>query len=163
MRARFWLLLAVVLALALTACGRVNIQRNASGGMTVTVTLTEADINAVVEQALAEENPLLRDPYVDLQNGAIVISGEHDLRNGQGRVSGTVTVTLSVEDGTLRAQITDVQIEGIDVSDEQVARLNDRLAEGFALRAGRDNRVITMTSVSVGNDSIELVFETEGQ
>ena len=67
MKTRVGFLVLVVVLLA--ACGRadVNVQRNPEGGVTVTVSMTEQDVNAVVGEALAEANPLLREPVVDLQ------------------------------------------------------------------------------------------------
>lgn len=161
MKIRVWVLVA--LAVILAACGRanVNVQREPGGGVSVTVTLSEADINAVVAEALDVANPLLREPQIDLQSGAIVISGEHELASGQ-RVSGTVTLTLSVQDGGLLAQTTAVNIEGVDLSDERVARLNAQLAAAFQRRAARDNPVITMTSVTITDSQIEFVFLAEG-
>src|SRR3990172_5965871 len=83
-------MLCVLLAtLALAACNRgtVEVQGNGDGTATVTVTVTEAEIDAAIADALDVSNPLLRDPVVDLQPGQIVVSGEHDRRDGGGGVS----------------------------------------------------------------------------
>ena len=153
-----------VLMLGLAACNRadVSLERNANGGATITVTVSESEINTVIADALAVNNPLLRDPKVDLQPGKIVVTGEHDQRDGSGRVSGSLTLTLSVQNGALMAAVTDAQIEGIDLSDARIAELNSRLAERLTTRAGKENRVVKMTSVTVTDNDIQFVFETGG-
>ena len=161
MTKRIVLFTLVILALAACNRGKIEVERKAGGGATVTVTVSESEINDVITEALAVENPLLRDPHVDLQAGKIVVTGEHDQRDGSGRVSGNFTMTLSVQDGALLAQITDVQIQGIDLSDERIANINARMAQRLTERAGRENRIITVTSVTITDNDVEIVFETD--
>jgi LmeA-like phospholipid-binding len=153
-----------VLLLGLAACNRadVSVQRNASGGATITVTVSESEINTAIADALATSNPLLRDPQIDLQPGKIVVTGEHDQRDGSGRVSGSLTLSLSVQDGALLATVTDAQIQGLDLSDASIAEFNSRLAERLTTRAGRENRVVKMTSVNITDGEIQFTFETGG-
>ncbi len=163
MNTRLRLLLLALLALAACERADVDIRRGTTGSTTVTVTLHEEDLQAAIGSILAEENPLLRDPQVDLQDGRIIVSGEHDRRDGQGRVSGSVTLTLGVEGGELRARITAVDIEGVTLSDAQIAELNERLSEAILQRAGRDNRILTMISIAVSEETIQFVFVVEGR
>lgn len=161
MKTRMLLLMALLIAL-LAGCNRgevTDIQRNPEGGADVTVRLTEAEINEAIADALATAvNPLLRNPQVDLQAGQIVVNGEHDRPVGQGTVSGSVTITLTIQDGTLLAQITQANIEGWDASDERIARFNERLANNFSRRANRENSPITFKSVTVTDDAVEVIF-----
>jgi hypothetical protein len=154
------LMVCLLAAFALTGCRRgdiTNVERGAEGGLTVTVQLSEADVNAAVNEALqATRNPLLRSPVVDLQNGVIVVSGEHVRRDGNGTVSGSINVTLTVQNGTLLAQVSNLNIEGLDVADERLATFNQRLVNGFTVRANRENRQIAVDSVVVTDDHIEL-------
>ena len=159
MKLRSLSLMLVVLALAACNQGTVNVQRNGDGTATVTVTVTEAEVNAAISDALNVNNPLLRNPSVDLQPGQIVISGEHDRRDGGGRVSGSVTMTLSVQNGAMLAQITSANIEGLDMSDARIADFNQRMAERMTAHAGRDNRVVTMQSVTITDNDVQIVFE----
>ncbi len=152
--------------LLLVGCNRANVdvERNPAGGFTITATLTEAEVNTAIESALAQSaNPLLRDPQVDLQAGQIVINGQHDRRDGGGTVSGSVTVTLSVQNGALTAQITQADIEGLDLTDERIADFNARLAEGLARRAENNRGLITMQSVTVTADNLQIVFTAQRQ
>lgn len=159
MKLRLIVLVLIVLALAACRRGAIGVQLNGDGTATVTVTVSEADVNAAIADALNVDNPLLRDPSVDLQPGQIVISGEHDRRDGGGRISGSLTMTLTVQDGALLAQIVAADIEGIDMSDARIAEFNQRMAERMTTRAGRDNSIVTMQSVTITDSEVQIVFE----
>ena len=103
-----------VLIITLAACNQnaISIQRGQEGGLDITVRASETEVNTLITNALANTaNPLVRNPSVDLQNGQLVISGEHDRRDGSGRISGDFTLVLSVVDGALDARVTAVNIE----------------------------------------------------
>ncbi len=160
-----WIVL-VTAVFALAACrGDVSIQTNTSGGVDVTVTNSEADINAVIADALAASgNPLLRNPSVDLQNGQIVISGEHDRRDGGGTVAGTITLTAAVVDGRLDINVTAINIEGFDASDERLEELNQNIEARLQDRARReDNNRVRLTSVTITDDSLSFTIGIEGR
>ena len=155
------LILALLCTLGLAACNRgevTDVQRDPSGGVDITAQLTETDISDAIADALAVENPLLRDPKVDLQPGQIVITGSHDKRDGSGRVSGTMTITLSVDNGAILPQVTQIDIEGIKPSDERVATINERIAERVTKRADKEGRQITVKSVDVTDTAVVVVF-----
>jgi hypothetical protein len=153
---RFFLFLILVFGLA--ACNRdVNVEVNGDGTATVSVSVTEAEVNTVVQTALGNRgNPLLRNPVVDLQNGQIVISGEHERRDGNGTVSGTVTLRATVVNSALQLEVTDVDIEGWDANDERIQQFNDRLEELLGGRARQNNGNATLQSVSITDDSLTI-------
>lgn len=159
------LALSALLVLLLAGCNRgevVDIQPGAEGGADVTYSLTQTEINdAIVDALSTAANPLLRNPSADLQPGQIVITGEHERRDGQGTVNGTLTMTLTVSDGALLAQITQADVEGWDASDARIAAFNQRLSENFSRRANRDNRQITFKSVNITDDAVALVFNVK--
>lgn len=160
---KFWTLgLVLMAAVSLVGCrGQFAVERNPEGGADVTITLAESDINAAITEALNErENPLLRNPQVDLQPGQIVINGEHERRDGGGTVSGSLTATVTVQDGAILAQVTQADIEGVDLRDERIARFNERLAENFNRRASRSDG-LTMQSVTITEDEIEIKFNVQ--
>ncbi|MEO8610290.1 MAG: LmeA family phospholipid-binding protein [Chloroflexota bacterium] len=155
------LILALLCIVGLAACNRgevTDVQRDPSGGLDITAQLTETDISAAIADALAIQNPLLRDPKVDLQPGQIVITGTHDKRDGTGTVSGTMTVTLSVDNGAILPQVTQIDIEGIKPSDEQVTNMNQRIAERVTQRADKQGRQITVKSVDVTDTAVVVIF-----
>lgn len=159
------LILMSLLLVTLAACNRgevTDVQRNPEGGVDVTVRLTETEVNEAITDALnAAANPLLRDPSVDLQAGQIVINGQHERRDGGGTVSGSLTVTVTVEGGALLAQVTQADIEGWDASNERIAQFNQRLAENFSRRANRDNQQITVTAVNITDTELEVTFNAK--
>lgn len=159
------LLLMLFMIGALAACNRDNVadvQRGAEGGVDVTVKLSEQEANDSVTTALgAAANPLLRNPSVDLQVGQIVVNGEHERRDGGGTVAGSVTITVTVQDGLLLPQITKADIEGFDLTDERVAQFNQRLQEEFGRRANRDNQQLTFKSVNITDSELEIVFNVK--
>jgi hypothetical protein len=163
MRTRILILFGLLMILA--GCNRgdvTDIQRDANGGADVTYKITESEINTAISSALAASaNPLLRNPTVDLQPGQIVIKGERDRLDGSGRISGSVTLTLTVQNGALLAQITKADIEGWDASDARIAEFNQRLTDDFTRRANRDNKQITFTSATITDTDVELVFNVK--
>lgn len=158
------LLLSLLCVVGLAACNRgevTDIQRDPAGGVDVTAQISEADISDAIADALAVENPLLRDPSVDLQAGQIVINGTHEKTNGSGTVNGTITVTLSVANGAILAQVTQVNIEDIKLSDERISNINQRISERVTSRADRENRQITVKSIAVTDTAVEVVFNVQ--
>lgn len=161
MRVRL-MMLCFGLILAMTACNRgavSDVQVDPAGGVDATVTLTEQEVNDAVVEALSKQaNPLLRNPVVDLQAGQIVINGEHERRNGQGTISGSVTVTVTVQDGGLLAQVTSTTVDGWDATDARVAEFNQRLAEGFSRRANRDNGQLTFKAITITDTNLSFTI-----
>ncbi|MCA0454668.1 MAG: DUF2993 domain-containing protein [Chloroflexi bacterium] len=136
-----------------------DVQVDPAGGVDATVTLTEQEVNDAVVDALSKQtNPLLRNPKVDLQNGQILINGEHERRDGQGTVSGSVTVTITVQNGGLLAQVTQANIEGWDASDARVAEFNQHLVEGFNRRANRDNGQLTFKAITITDSNLSFTI-----
>lgn len=157
MKLRLFLLLVLVFSLA--ACNRdVDVQVNGDGTADISVSVTEVEVNTVVQNALSGNNPLLRNPSVDLQNGQIVVSGEHDRRDGGGTVAGTVTLSATVSNGELQVQVTSVNIEGWDANDERIQQFNDAIAERLGGRARQNNGNASLQSVSISNDSLTFVI-----
>jgi formylmethanofuran dehydrogenase subunit C len=156
------LLLTLFMIVGLAACNRDNVtsvERSAEGGVDVTVKLTEQEVNEAITTVLAvSANPLLRNPTVDLQAGQIVVNGEHERRDGQGKVTGSITITVAVQDGLLLPQITQADIEDFDLSDARVAEFNQRLQADFNRRANRDNKQLTFKSVAITDSDLEIVF-----
>ncbi len=155
-------LMLCMLVLGLAACNRGNVtdvQRDANGGVDATVSLTEQEVNDAVVEALSKQgNPLLRNPKIDLQPGQLVINGEHERRDGKGTVSGSVSVTITVQNGSLLAQVTKADIEGYDASDPRIAEFNQKLADAFNRRANRDNKQITFTAITITDTNLTFTI-----
>jgi len=155
-------LVCSIVIMALIGCTRENVsdvERDGDGGINVTITMTEDEVNTLITQVIAAgQNQLLRDPQVDLQPGQMVINGERDRLDGNGRVSGTLTVTLSVEEGALLVQVTASTFEDITVQDAVIQEFNERLRNRLQRRADPDNRAINYQTVMITADTIEFVL-----
>jgi regulator of protease activity HflC (stomatin/prohibitin superfamily) len=161
---RVFLFLVAVVSLAACQFGSVSVERNADGTADVTVSLTESEANTMIQAALEQSaNPLLRNPSVDLQSGQLVISGEHDRKDGGGRVSGTASVTLAVVNGEIQAQVTSATFEGWDVSDARIAEFNQQLAAQLGGRARRDNARATLSSITISDNALNIVVTVQTQ
>lgn len=162
MKSRMLFILVLLLPMLLTACNRAevtDVQRNPAGGVDVSLTLSEAEVNSALTEALnISANPLLRDPQVDFQPGKIVINGSHGKRDGSGVVSGSVTVEITIVDGKLKANIISATIEGYDVSDGRVARFNEELANIFAKRAERDHNNVKFTAFTITETEVQMTI-----
>lgn len=158
-------MLLIILVFVLVGCNRsLDIQPNGDGTATITVGLTESEINTVITTALNNsENPLLRDPSVDLQAGQIVVSGEHERRDGSGRVAGTFTLQVSVTNGAIQAQITSVDVEGWDASDERIQEFNDRIATALSGLALQNNANATLDRITINDDMLEIAIIVQTQ
>lgn len=157
------LALLLLFPLLLTACNRenANVQRNDEGGVDVSVSLTESEVNDMVTNALSQmANPLLRDPQVDLQAGQIVINGQHDRRDGGGRVEGRVVLAVTVVDGTISTEASEVVIEGFEATDARLAEFNEHFLADFNRRASRADRV-TVESVTITDSAIDVKFAVQ--
>jgi len=150
--------ISCMLMFGLAACNRGNItdvQRDANGGVDATVSLTEQEVNDTVAEALAKQgNPLLRNPKIDLQPSQLVINGEHERRDGKGTVSGSITITITLQNGTLLPQITKADIEGWDANDSRIAEFNQKLTDAFDRRANRENKQITFTAITITDTNL---------
>ncbi|MBK8139063.1 MAG: hypothetical protein IPK52_25135 [Chloroflexi bacterium] len=160
MKFRTIAVMLAVLAFGLAGCqlGSVSIDRAAG---TLTVSLTESEVNTAIQAALsAKTNPLLRDPAVDLQAGTIVINGQHTRRDNSGQsVSGSVVLVPSVVDNRLSITVSAVNIEGLPVSDQTVQDFANKVADRINAALQRTVRVFNVTSISVGDTQLDFVLE----
>ena len=69
-------------------------------------------------------------------------------------VSGSITVTVTLQNGSLLAQVTKADIEGYDASDPRIAEFNQKLADAFNRRANRDNKQITFTAINITDTNL---------
>ena len=154
------MLLMAVSAVALAGCRRGDLSIDRDAG-TINVTLNESDVNAEIEAALATaENPLLRNPSVDLQNGAIVVNGEHLRRDGSGQtIRGSVTFSPAVADNQLTIRVTAVDIEGVALDDAEAQTLANRVAERINAAIARTVRVLEVSALTVSDTGIEFALK----
>ena len=160
------LILSVCAMLLVSACnfGNVGINRNADGSTDITIALTESDVNNIITNTLAPaQNPLLRDPQVDLQNGQIYITGTHDRRDGGGSVSGNLTVNASVTNGQVSVVATSLNIEGFAADDARLQDFNNQLAAGLGAGGLGANRDAQITSISITDNAFTFTLQLKAK
>lgn len=124
---------------------------------------TEDDFAEMISAALTDSgNPLLRNPVVDLQDGLVFVTGEHDKRDGSGqRVSGSMIVDVTVQNGALLVQVISAEWEGSAVSASEIATFNANAQNRMNTRAAREGRVTKMLAVAITPDYVDLTFNVE--
>jgi molybdopterin-biosynthesis enzyme MoeA-like protein len=154
-------------ALALTAsvlvgCDRsVDVQRDGDTTI-VTITLTEADIQDSLTDALANRSDLrIQNAQIDLQPGLIVIAGDFTTQDGKSG-SGSVSFAPAVSNGELTLTVTDLTVSGFSADDEALAAMTQRLQDAINARASsRTNRSradVALSSVTISDDNMQIVF-----
>lgn len=152
------LLASIIALLALTGC-RATIDVDRAAG-TVTVSVTEADINEAISEALAEtENPLLREPSVDLQDGVLVVNGQHQRRDDSGEiVSGSITLSFSTRQGRLQVEVVSVVLDDLPSDDPRLLEFVSRFADRLNRRLTRSIRRFNIDSISITDTDLTLVL-----
>ncbi len=143
-------LFLLVMAMLATACGSSITVDETS--VEITVPLSESAVNRLLRHSFVEQDDdsLLDDiTSIDMQPGLIRMFGTYTHSDGS-TVPGSADLTMSAKDGRLNAEITAVDIAGLDVGHPRVTHINDVMAEAFAEEASDD--VIT-----IGNDQAEFV------
>ena len=146
-----FLVVPLTLAVLALACG---------GSATIPITLSEADVNRIIQNSTVTSGPdelLVEVSSVDMQDGFIRINGTHEREDGT-TVPGSCDLTFTVQDGTLMAEITAVNIAGVDLSDERITRINDELAREFT-GAASDTDEVEFTSVTITEDALKFVIK----
>jgi hypothetical protein len=145
------LLLIVLAALLLAGCGaNVNVNFNAEGGATITVSLDQARIDELIREsptATDRDGLLTEITSVDLMDGLVRVTGVHVREDGT-RLNGSYDFTMSANDGRLSAQVVAVNIEGFNMDDARIARINQELADAFS-RAASDSPNVHFDSVVI--------------
>ncbi len=164
------LLFGVLLLMVLAACnmGNVGVQRNENGGVDITVTLTESEVNTLITEAVtrAEENGRairVQNPSVDLQSGQIVLSGEYEQENGTGNfVTGTITLSVTTADGHATVAVVSADINGVQANDERLTAITDRINEALNSRASRDNGTnITLMAITITDSDMTMTINVQ--
>jgi len=147
----------LIMTLAATACG-TSIAVD-STGVEITVPLSESVVNRLLRFSFVEQDDdnLLDDiTSIDMQPGFIRIFGTYTNSDGSS-VPGSVDLTMSAKDGALDAEITAVDIAGLDIDHPRVTHVNDVMARAFA-REASDNDDGEFVSVDITVDGMEITI-----
>ena len=156
----FWVLLFAVMLVA-AACRGIGVSLDGEGNVNVSVDLTEADVNSVVQRAMANNpNSPIDVQNVDLMNGIIRATGTYTRPADNQVVNGTIDMTASVQNGGILIQISAVNVEGWSLDDQRITNLNARLAEGFAQAASQAEQV-EFVSVRVTDNALQMQIKVK--
>ncbi len=148
-----FLLVPLSLIVLTLACG---------GSATIVVPLTESDVNQIIQNTTITSGPddlLVEVSSVDMQEGFIRIHGTYEREDGTS-VPGSCDLSLTTQDGALKAEIVAVSIAGIDLQDERITRINDELTKAFAAAASAsDSGEVEFTSVTITEDKLTLAIK----
>jgi len=146
--ARLSLMLAVLTLAALTvACGKSR---------SFTVTLKEPNVIKIVQAALdiAQVDLPLDISGVDIKDGYIRVGGSYTGEDGA-TTSGVVDLTLRVEDDELKAEVLNVDITGVEFTDEQIAGFNTILTTQFT-KAATTVPGVRIEDVTIIEDAVKI-------
>lgn len=124
----------------------------------VTVTLTEAEVNAIAAPELANDPQFpLQQPTVHVLPGRLVVDGQAAL--GPATVPVAVTGTVAVQGGVPTLTIAGVQASGITAPQSMVKQLSDQLAT--SLRLTPADLPITVQQVTLADRSLTIAGVTK--
>jgi hypothetical protein len=152
----------LIIAMAATACGASITVDETS--VELTVPLSEDAINRLLRSSVVEqdEDNLLDDiTSIDMQPGLIRMYGTYTNSDGSS-VPGSADLTMSAKDGMLNAEITAVDIAGLDIDHPRVTHINEVMAKAFAEEAS-DNDDVEFVSVNITADSMEITIRVPRQ
>ncbi|MBZ0288321.1 MAG: hypothetical protein K8I30_11960, partial [Anaerolineae bacterium] len=145
----------LLLALVVTACGvGLNVKQDEQGNTILDVSLPESVVNQVLQSAVvndqgttsADANEILTQiDSVDMKPGLITVTGKRTMPDGT-LANGVFDVSLSAENGQLKASVSNVHVEGMEVTEAAVNRINERIATELAKSASSDDKA-EITSV----------------
>ncbi len=141
-------MLAVLTLAALTvACGKSR---------SFTVTLKEPNVIKIVQAALdiAQVDLPLDISGVDIKDGYIRVGGSYTGEDGA-TTSGVVDLTLRVEDDELKAEVLNVDITGVELTDEQIAGYNTILTTQFT-KAATTVPGVRIEDVTIIEDAVKI-------
>jgi len=154
------ILVAAVLVLSSMACGLSGIKIN-NNIAEVTVDLQEDQLNKWFQsdniEVDSDDEFLDKITAVDLHDGYITIKGTYRDSNGS-EATGSYDVALSAEDGELMAEIISIDIDGLDLQDSRVQRVNRSLARELAQAAAENRDEVKFKEVSLTEESAKFVL-----
>ena len=153
----FTKLVLFLLMMALPAMACLSSITGDDTNLEVTVALSEDAVNRLLRYSFVEqdEDNLFDDiTSIDMQPGLIRMDGTYTHSDGSS-VPGSADLTISAKDGVLNAEITAVDIAGLDIDHPRVTHINDVLTKKFTEEASENDKV-EFVRVNITADAIEI-------
>ena len=162
------IMIGLLLVGILAACGvGLNVKTDAQGNTVLDVSLPESMVNSILQGAVVSEGAgdsdaiLTQIDSVDMKPGLISVAGKRTLPDGT-TVNGTFDLSLSAENGQLRASVSNVQIGGGAVSQESINQINERIARSLAQSASQNDQS-QISSVNITDGALQFVVTIQKQ
>jgi hypothetical protein len=153
----FTKLVLFLLMMAMPAMACLSSITGDDTNLEVTVALSEDAVNRLLRHSFVEqdEDNLFDDiTSIDMQPGFIRMHGTYTQSDGSS-VPGSADLTFSAKDGGLNAEITAVDIAGLDIDHPRVTHINDVLTKAFAEEASENDKV-EFVSVTITAEAMEI-------
>lgn len=153
-----------LLAVVLAGCGvGLNIKQDAQGNTVLDVSLPESVVNPILQGAVVDnksgsssETILDEIDSVDMKPGIITVTGKRTMPDGT-KANGTFDLSLTAENGDLKASVANIHIEGTEVTQETVNQINERIASALSKSASSDDKS-EINSVNITDDALQFVI-----
>ena len=150
------LIATAFMVLASLACGLSGVDFQAKS-LVFDVRLGEEQLNA--GEASFNLGEMFSGSYeVDFQPGTVMIRGDLIRPDGEA-VRAELDVAVFAQNGELVVQILDVRAEGMEVSDERIQDIQERISKRLS-QVFQDQSVIEVESVEITED--EMIFTIKG-
>lgn len=149
--------LLIVMVMAMSACS-VEVERNTDGSLKVESSMTEASLQAELEAAIADSQ--MQDFVADMRDGYITVTATRQRPGSDQTDDVSFRLDLGVADGHLTATISEFKLNGLPVNEERVTTWNERIADKLE-RAGQSNANSSLQSVTIGQDTLTMVWRIE--
>ncbi len=154
MRKKIFILLTIM-TIALSACN-ANIQRNDDGSFTVETTVSQAELQDLINSSIAD--PLVQDITVSLQNGYILVNGTRQrLNNANETDTLSFRLDLGMSNGNLIASVSNAQIDGAAIDEARVSHWNQTIANRLSNFGGRSENA-KLQSVSITSNAVTMIW-----
>lgn len=158
------LVLAVLLSASL-ACtiGGLSIQNNAA---TLEIKLREDQLITLFERIIDQAGGYIDTDLVqkldmiELHEGYVSVYGSHTLPTGS-TINGNFDLSLSAENGILKAEIISVNIPGMNLSDARVQQANEVIARELTKMVTETNGDVTFQRAEVHEDALYLTVQVQ--
>lgn len=123
-----------------------------------TLTLTEAQVNALIAQTLAASNyDFITASSVSLQNGQITVRGTGKAPTGA-TTTGTVVVAVTASNCDFKVTVTQAQVGAFALSDARKAQLNLVISQALASAVAQQSTYKCIEAVSIANGVMTVVY-----
>jgi uncharacterized protein YpmS len=125
-------------------------------GNQVTLTVTEAQLAALIDRQLTQEqDALVTNPQVRLTDGRIEVSGQITLDQLTAQTS--LVFEAFVSNGRLQVRLLDAKLGALPVPDRFLSQINDAMNRNMDQMTSIDNRRIEVQSVSISGGVMTIV------